>query len=153
MWKLKHTTNTWHTLFMALIIFQHRLEVVICSFWVYTVCVCVCVRVCVCVCVCARACAQSLSSVWLLVTPWTVTHQAPLSMEFSREEYWSRLPFLPPGGLPNPRIKLGLGSLNLMCVLHRQADSLPQRHWETLISLIFKLYIWLARWVSSAFIK
>ena len=38
-------------------------------------------------------CAQLLDS----VTPWTVTHQAPPSMEFSREEYWSRLPFLTPG--------------------------------------------------------
>ena len=35
-------------------------------------------------------------------TPWTVACQAPLSMGFSRQEYWSRLPFLPPGDLPNP---------------------------------------------------
>ena len=35
-----------------------------------------------------------------LVTPWTVAHQAPLSMEFSSQEYWSRLPFPPPGDLP-----------------------------------------------------
>ena len=34
-------------------------------------------------------------------TPWTVTHQAPLSMGYSRQEYWSGLPFLPPGDLPN----------------------------------------------------
>ena len=38
-------------------------------------------------------CAQLLSCVWLLVTPWTVAHQAPLSMGFSGQEYWSRLPF------------------------------------------------------------
>ena len=37
--------------------------------------------------------------------PWTVAHQAPLSMEFSREEYWSRLPFPPPGYLPDPGIE------------------------------------------------
>ena len=36
------------------------------------------------------------------VTPWTVAHQAPLSMGFSRQEYWSGLPFPPPGDLPNP---------------------------------------------------
>ena len=42
-----------------------------------------------------------LSCVWLLVTPWTVAHQPPLSMEFSRQEYWSRLPFPPPGDLPH----------------------------------------------------
>ena len=41
-----------------------------------------------------------------LVTPWTVACQVPLSVEFSRQEYWSRLPFLPPGDLPNPGIKL-----------------------------------------------
>ena len=50
----------------------------------------------------AAKCAQSLSCVHLFVTPWTVAHQAPLSMGFSRQEYWSRLPFLPPGDLPNP---------------------------------------------------
>ena len=42
-----------------------------------------------------------LSHVQLFVTPWTVAHQAPLSMEFSRQEYWSELPSLPPGNLRN----------------------------------------------------
>ena len=40
------------------------------------------------------------SHVWLFVTPWTVACQAPLSMGFSRQEYWSRLPCPPPGDLP-----------------------------------------------------
>ena len=39
------------------------------------------------------------------VTPWTVALQAPLSMKFSRQEYWSGLPCPPPGDLPNPGIK------------------------------------------------
>ena len=39
------------------------------------------------------------------VTPWTVARQAPLSMGFSRQEYWSRLPFPSPGDLPNPGIE------------------------------------------------
>ena len=43
-----------------------------------------------------------LSRVRLFVTPWTVACQALLSMEFSRQEYWSGLPFLPPGDLPDP---------------------------------------------------
>ena len=43
--------------------------------------------------------------VWLSATPWTVVHQAPLSMEFSRQESWSRLPFLSPGALSDPGIK------------------------------------------------
>ena len=49
--------------------------------------------------------AKSLSHVRLFVTPWTVAHQAPLSMGFSRQEYWSRLPCSPPGDLPDPVIK------------------------------------------------
>ena len=40
-----------------------------------------------------------------LKTPWAVTHQAPLSMGFSRQEYWRRLPFPSSGDLPNPGIK------------------------------------------------
>ena len=40
-----------------------------------------------------------------LVTPWTVACQAPLSMEFSRQEYWSGLPFPPPEDLPDPGIE------------------------------------------------
>ena len=39
-----------------------------------------------------------------LETPWTVAHQAPLSMRFSRQGYWSGLPCLPPGDLPDPGI-------------------------------------------------
>ena len=46
-----------------------------------------------------------LSRVWLFVTPWTIAHQAPLSMRFSRQDYWSGLPFPSPGDLPDPRIK------------------------------------------------
>ena len=42
----------------------------------------------------------------LFGTPWSVAHQAPLGMEFSRQEYWSCFPFLSPGDLPNPVIKL-----------------------------------------------
>ena len=48
---------------------------------------------------------KSLSRVRLFATPWTVTHQAPLSMGFSRQEYWNDLPFPSPGNLPNPGIE------------------------------------------------
>ena len=51
------------------------------------------------------------------VAPGTVSHQAPLSMGFSRQEYWSGLPFPFPGGLLDPRIKPGSPAL--------QADSIP----------------------------
>ena len=46
-----------------------------------------------------------LSCVQLFVIPWTVACQAPLSMGFSRQEYWSELPFPPPGDLPDPGIR------------------------------------------------
>ena len=46
-----------------------------------------------------------LSDVQIFVTPWTVAHQAPLSMGFLRQEYWSGLPCPPPGDLPNSGIK------------------------------------------------
>ena len=46
------------------------------------------------------------SHVQLFVTPWTVALLAPLSMGFSRQEYWNGLPFPTPGYLPNPRIEL-----------------------------------------------
>ena len=45
------------------------------------------------------------SCVQLFVTPWTIAHQAPLSMGLSRQENWSGLPFPPPGDLPDPGIK------------------------------------------------
>ena len=47
---------------------------------------------------------KSLSRVLLFATPWTVAHQAPSSMGFSRQEYWSGLPFPSPGDLPDPGI-------------------------------------------------
>ena len=51
---------------------------------------------------------QSLSRVPLLVTPWTVARQAPLSTGFSRPEYWSGQPCPPPGDLPDPGLNSGL---------------------------------------------
>ena len=48
-----------------------------------------------------------LGRVRLLVTPWTVAYQAPLSMGFSRQEYWSGVPFPSPGDLPIPGIEPG----------------------------------------------
>ena len=48
---------------------------------------------------------KSLSRVRLFATPWTVAHQAPPSMGFSGQEYWSGLPFPSPGDLPKPGIE------------------------------------------------
>ena len=63
---------------------------------------------CVCVCVCARALTCMLSRfsrVQLFATLWSVAHQAPLSMGFFRQEYWSGLSFPSPGDFPHPGIK------------------------------------------------
>ena len=60
---------------------------------------------------------KSLSRILLFATLWTVAHQAPPSMGFSRQEYWSGLPFPSPGNLPTSGIELGSPTF--------QADSLP----------------------------
>ena len=60
---------------------------------------------------------MKVSCVWPFVTPWTVTHQAPLPMGFSRQEFWGGLPCPSPGDLPNP------GNEHRSPAL--QADSLP----------------------------
>ena len=54
---------------------------------------------------------KSLSSVRLFATPWTVTYQAPPFMGFSRQEYWSGLPFPSPGDIPNAGIEPGSPAL------------------------------------------
>ena len=73
------------------------------------------------VCVYVHACM--LSCALLFATLWTAAHQAPLSMEFSRQEYWRGLPFPSPGDLPNPGMEpVFPGSP------HWQADSLPLSH-------------------------
>ena len=60
---------------------------------------------------------KSLSHVQLFATPWTVAYQAPPSVGFSKQEYWSGLPFPSAGDLPNPRMEPGSPAL--------QADALP----------------------------
>ena len=88
-----------------------------------------------------------LSHVWLYETPWTVAHQAPLSMGFSRQQYWSGLPFPSPWDLPNSGTEPG--SLAL------QADSLPSKRLRGLRIYIFnQLSTWIpgrneARWRLS----
>ena len=50
-------------------------------------------------------CAQSLSFVQPFAPPWTIAYQVPLSVKFSKQGYWSGLPFPPPGDHPDPGIK------------------------------------------------
>ena len=76
---------------------------------------------------------KSLSRVQLFAIPWTVVYQASLSMGFSRQEYWSGLPFPSPGDLPDPGIKPRSPAL--------QADTLPSEPQEALSGLLVTLCV------------
>ena len=96
---------------------------------------------------------KSLNRVRLFATPWTAAYQALPSMEFSRQEYWSGLPFPFPGDLPNPGIKPGSPAL--------QADALPSEppgiigHYKILkivlytIQLVLVSYLFYLEWFVS----
>ena len=104
-----------------------------------------------------RKIVKSLSCVQLFATPWTIAYQAPLSMGFSRWDYWSVLPFPSSGDLPNPGVKPGSPAL--------QADALPSeppgkspRQWKFQVSVTtraskFLNYIkqLLSSWITSKF--
>ena len=72
------------------------------------------------------------SSVQLFATLWSVAHQPPLSMGFSRQESWSGLPCPPPGDLPNPRIKLP----SLISPASAGRFITTSATWEALINLL-----------------
>ena len=76
---------------------------------------------------------ESLSRVRLFVTPWSVAYQAPPSMGFSWQEYWSGLPFPSPGDLPDPGIEPGSPAF--------QADTLTSKHQESPILYMYALDI------------
>ena len=73
---------------------------------------------------------QLLSHVQLFVTLWTVAHQAPLSMGFSRQEYWRELPFPSPGDFPNPGIKSGSPALRADSLLSEPPEKLTMHSVE-----------------------
>ena len=111
---------------------------------------CVCVCVCVCVCAHAHARAQSLQ-LCLFETPWTVAHQATLSMGVSRQEPWSELQCTPLGDLPDPGIESVSPSSPAL-----QASSLllshqkgPEKSLNSTKIGIFKYYFGLPWWLSS----
>ena len=68
---------------------------------------------------------KSLSRVRLFATPWTIPYQAPKSMGFSRQEYWSGLPFPSPGDLPDPGIELGSPALGAQSLSHWTKREVP----------------------------
>ena len=79
-----------------------------------------------CLCLLLRAMPTVLLCTCSLVsaTPWTIAHQGPLSLEFSRPESWSGLPFPPPGDLPDPGIQPRSPASPAL-----QVDSLSLSHW------------------------
>ena len=91
---------------------------------------------------------KSLSRVWLFATLWTVGHQAPLSMGFPRQEYWSGFPFPSPGDLPDPGIEhrspalqadaLGSGNLLPYSCLENPMD---RGTWQTTVHGVIKSQI------------
>ena len=86
-------------------------------------------------CICVLNC---FSCVWLFATLWTVAHQAPLPMGFSRQEYWSALPFPPPGDLSDPRIEPASVT----------SPALAGRFFTTNRSLSMEMIIWFLSFVS-----
>ena len=84
------------------------------------------------------------SCVQLFATLWTVALQAPLSLGFSRGEYWSELPRPPPGDLPDPKIEPATPVFPAL-----QADSLPVSHWGSPETLgVGSESTWVSRFVS-----
>ena len=83
---------------------------------------------------------KSLSRVRLFETPWTVAYQAPPSMGFSRQEYWSGLPFPSPGDLPDPGIEPGSPTL--------QVDTLTSEPPGKPTLTLFKGYLLQYSWAS-----
>ena len=103
---------------------------------------------------------KSLSRVWLFATPWTVAHQALPSMGFSRQEYWSGLPFPSPGDHPNPGIEPRSPTLEADALIseppgkpklcHKRPRSLRLVCWHILLrALSHHVRIWLP-WVCHA---
>ena len=102
---------------------------------------------------------NSLSRVWLFATPWTAAYQAPLSMEFSRQEYWSGVPLPSPSGFPyflqfksefyNKEfiIWATVSSQSCFCWMYRAAPSLAANN---ITNLILVLTIWWCPCVESS---
>ena len=84
--------------------------------------------------------AQSLSPVQLFVTPWTVAHQAPLSMGFLRQEYWGGLPFPSPRDPLNPEIKVPTSTGS-----SKRQDSSKKTSISALLTMAKLLTVWITK--------
>ena len=91
--------------------------------------------------------AQFLSHLWPFAAPWTIAHQTPLSMGFSRQEYWRGLPFPSPGDRPNPGIEPASPAL--------QVDSLPLSYQGILNCIAYQdkkhRWVWYYPWIWLVF--
>ena len=103
-------------------------------------------HVCTFVIILSTVCAQSFSHVQLFETPWTIAHQAILSMEFSRQEYWSGLPCPPPGDLPNPGIEPRSPTLQVDSLLSEPPGSPRILEWRAYP--FFRGSSWPRNWVG-----
>ena len=96
----------------------------------------------------------SLSHVGLFATPWAVARQAPLSTEFSRQEYWSGLPFPHPRDLPNPGIESTSPALagrlsttnnklkmeDSPAILRQESHNCQMKHWTTTVAHVKRAF-------------
>ena len=85
----------------------------------------------------ADVCSR-LSHIWLFATLWTVAHQAPLSMAFSRQEYWSGLPSPPPEDLPYPQME----PASLMSPALAGGFFTTSTTWKDALVSHFNFYFW-----------
>ena len=92
-------------------------------------------------CLCVHVSIRALSCVWLFATLWIAACRDPLSMEFSRQEYWSSFPFPTPEDLPDPGIK----HTSLASPALAGRFSATSATWETPLNLSVSVYL---KWVS-----
>ena len=89
-----------------------------------------------------RVCVQSLSHVRFFATLWTVAHQAPLFMGFSRQEYWSGLPFPSPGDLPSTGVQPGPPALQTDTLLSEPPGINASFSWSsTTLSTMWETWV------------
>ena len=93
--------------------------------------------------VCVLSC---FSRVWLFVTLWTLAHQAPLSVGFSRQEYWDGLPCPSPGHLPDPGLKP-----HLLSILHWQTVSWPVVSYQKRIRILWSVGMLLSAYITKIY--
>ena len=79
------------------------------------------------------------------MTPWTVGHQVPLSMEFSRLEYWTGLPFPFPEDLPKPAIELRSPALQEDSLPSESPENMLGNYFQNILTITFRLTSWISQ--------